>query len=98
MNHLGISMHTGSLPGDQLVRTEVAISMGALLVSRACSGSCKIKDDLNYLVNIVGGKEEASSFFQGNNISRRSCRNSILAVSCPSYKQELEFLNNQIWI
>lgn len=86
MNHLGIFICTGSLPGEQLMSTELAISIGALLISLVCSASCKSKDYLNYLVNIVGGKEEASSLFQGNMILKRSCRNNISAVSCPSYK------------
>lgn len=98
MNHLGVLMHMGSLPGDQPMSTEPAISTGALLVSLVCLASCKIKDYLNYLVNLMAVKEESSSFFQDNTMFKRSCRNNIFAVSCPSHKQELEFLNNQTWI
>lgn len=80
-------MDTGSLPGDQITSIELANSIGALLVSPVCSASCEIKDYVNYLFNTVAGR---GSFILP--------RQNIFAVSCPSYKQELEFLNNQIWI
>lgn len=95
MNHLGTFVHIGSLAGDQLMSIELKISTGALLVLLVYSASRKIKDYMTYL---VGGKEKDSLFFQSNTISKKSCRNNIFAVSCPSYKQELEIPSNQIWI
>jgi len=53
-------MHTVRLPGDQRMTVELAISIGGLLVLLVCSASCKIKDYLHCLVNIVGGKEDSS--------------------------------------